>query len=220
MKILIIEDHPQIRNNVIKLLKLDWYIAEGAIHWEEGLQKCDSNQYDVIILDVNMPVMNGLEFTKSLRAKNNPTPIIALTSNSMLQDKLELFDLWVDDYLTKPFEIEELKVRLRALSKRWQVVSQDIHNIWDIQINLSSHKIILRWEEILFQNKQYHIIEYLVKNRWYPKKKLEIMEYAWWETEEALHFNTVALESQIYLIRKQLWKDFIKTIKGIWYIID
>lgn len=220
MKVLIIEDHPSIRNNIIKLLKKENCTAQWAMNWKEGLQKLLISSYDVIILDVNMPIMNGREFIQTIRNKNIDTPVLALTSNSMLDDKIDMFELWVDDYLTKPFNFWELFVRLKSLTKRKWVIKSNIEKIWNIEINYSSNKIFLDKKEVEFQNKQYKIIKYLLDNKWYPKTKIEIMEYVWWEQEENLNFNTTILESHIYIIRKKLGKNFIKTIKWVWYIIE
>jgi DNA-binding response OmpR family regulator len=219
MKILIIDDHPWIRNGLIKLLIFKWYIAEWVINGAQWLEKLKSHSFDVIILDINMPVMNGKDFIQRLRIQWESIPVLALTSDSLLEDKIEMFELGVDDYLVKPFEFDELYVRLKALSKRkWEII-KNIIEIWDISIDIDAFKIFINKIEVIFQNKQYLIIRYLVKNRGYPKNKLEIMEYAWGEKEENLQFNTVVLESHIYIIRKRLGKDFIKTVKWIWYLI-
>ena len=100
MKILVIEDHPKIRGNILKFLKISGFLAEWSFNWEEALEKVSLNKYDLLILDVNMPIMWGREFMKNLREKVNNIPVIALTSNSMIDDKLEMFELWVDDYLS------------------------------------------------------------------------------------------------------------------------
>jgi DNA-binding response OmpR family regulator len=219
MKILIIDDHPWIRNGLIKLLISKWYIAEWVSNGAQWLERLKSHSFDVIILDINMPVMNGKDFIQRLRIQWESIPVLALTSDSLLEDKIEMFDLGVDDYLVKPFEFDELYVRLKALSKRkWEII-KNIIEIWDISIDIDASKVFINKIEVFFQNKQYWIIRYLVKNRGYPKNKLEIMAYAWGEKEENLQFNTVALESHIYIIRKRLGKDFIKTVKWIWYLI-
>jgi DNA-binding response OmpR family regulator len=219
MKILIIDDHPWIRNGLIKLLISKWYIAEWVSNGAQWLERLKSHSFDVIILDINMPVMNGKDFIQRLRIQWESIPVLALTSDSLLEDKIEMFDLGVDDYLVKPFEFDELYVRLKVLSKRkWEII-KNIIEIWDISIDIDASKVFINKIEVFFQNKQYWIIRYLVKNRGYPKNKLEIMAYAWGEKEENLQFNTVALESHIYLIRKRLGKDFIKTVKWIWYLI-
>jgi DNA-binding response OmpR family regulator len=219
MKVLLLEDHPIIRDNIVKLLKSRLITADSASHWEEGVLKLSHWSYDVIILDINMPIMNGKDFLKKIRKKGIMTPVLALSSNNMIWDKVEMFQLGVDDYLTKPFEFEELYMRLKAINNRKNDIIDETISIWSVEVNISLHKTYLNWEEKVFQNKQQKIIEYLIENKWYPKSKLSIMEYIWWEKEDTLNFNTVVLESHLSIIRKQLWKDFIKTIRWIWYLI-
>ena len=220
MKILILEDNPILRENLEFLLKKFSYIPESAYNGEVWLEKLSQTSYDAIILDVNMPDMDGKKFLKHIREKNISIPVIALTSDSMLQDKLEMFELWVDDYLIKPFEIEELIARLKSILKRKDKQIDEEKTIWNIKINYSKKKIYLDDKEITFPQKQYLILEYLIKNIWYPQKKVKIMEYVWWEAEENLEFNSTTLESHIYAIRKTIGKNILKTVKGIWYIIE
>ena len=220
MKILIIEDHPKIRENISRFLKTSWYVAETSVHWEEALSKIGTSDYDVLILDVNMPIMNWKEFMIKLREKWYNIPVIALTSNSMLEDKLEMFDLWVDDYLTKPFELKELEARIKSLWKRKEKEIENEIVIWNVKIDLSRHKIFLHNKELDILNKEYLIVEYLSINKWYPKSKVEILEKVWWEAEENLELSSITLEVNISTVRKKIWKDFIKTIRGVWYIIE
>ena len=229
MKILIIEDNPNLRENLIFLLKKNNFVAEWVLHWKEALEKIRKNSYDAVVLDINLPVMNGKEFLKILRSSWNNIPVIALTSDSLLSDKLEVFELWVDDYVTKPFEIDELVMRLKAILKRTEKIIEDKIIIWDFEINFSKSKIFTSHQpsslqeqklEISFPHKQYLIIEYLAKNKWFPITKIKLMEYVWGEAEENLEFNSTTLESHIYAIRKKLGKGFIKTIKWVGYIIE
>jgi len=220
MKILIVEDHPKIRENIKKYLKLNSYIAEEAIHWKEALEKIRTNNYDLIILDVNLPLMDWREFIKILRQEKKQIPVIALTSNSTLDDKIEMFDLWVDDYITKPFELKELELRIKALTKRKDKKIEEIINIWNIEINLAKYKIYIKWNEIELSNKEYLIIQFLARNKWFPKSKTQILEHVWWEFEENLNLSSTTLEAHISGIRKKLGTKFIKTIKWVWYIIE
>lgn len=220
MKILVIEDHPKIREWIIYFLEKNFYETSWAIHWEEALKKLNQNKFDLIILDVNMPVMNWTHFIKSFRKIDNSTPIIALTSNGMLDDKIEMFELWCDDYLTKPFETKELLARIQAVLKRkWEITNQIIE-IWNIKIDIQKHKIFKKEKEIEFPRKQYLIIEFLAQNIWITKNKTEILEKVWWELEENLNIDSITLEAHIYNIRKKLWKNFIKTVKWFWYVIE
>ncbi len=220
MKILVVEDHPKLRENIIKFLKISSYIAEWAFNWKEALEKIFLNKYDIIILDVNMPIMSGREFIKKLREKWNNIPVIALTSNSMLDDKLDMFDLWVDDYMTKPFEFKELDARLKAILKRKDKKIEKQIKIDSILIDLNNHKIFKDNKEVEFWNKHFLIIEFLVRNRWIIKSKNSILEKVWGEAEENLNLSSTTLEAHISVIRKKLWKDFIKTIKWSGYIIQ
>ncbi len=220
MKILIIEDHPKLRENIKKYLQIKWYLSEVAINWEEAINKIHFTDYDCIILDINMPIMDWREFIKKFRQKNNYTPVIALTSNSTLDDKVEMFEFWVDDYLIKPFELLELEIRIKALLKRKDKELQDEIKIWNIKIDFSKHKVFLSEKEVELWNKEYLIIEFLSRNKWYPKTKIQILEKVWWEAEENLELSSTTLETHISMIRKKLWSDFIKTIKWTGYIIE
>jgi len=220
MKILIIEDHPKIRENIKKFLKISWYLAEIAINWKEWLDKVRYSDYDCIILDVNMPIMDWREFMKNLKILGKNIPVIALTSNSLLEDKLEMFDLWVLDYLTKPFELAELEARIKTLLKRNSKNIEDKLSIADIEIDFARHKIYLQNKQIDFSNKEYLIIEFLARNKWYPKSKVQILEHVWGEAEENLELSSTTLEAHISSIRKKLGTDFIGTIKWTGYIIE
>lgn len=220
MKILVVEDHPKIRQNIIKYLNLKWFRAEEAVHWEDAKQKIKSNDYDLIVLDINMPLLNWKEFTKFVRDSWNNIPIIALTSNSLLDDKLEMFSLWVDDYITKPFEFEELEARIKTVLKRKDKEIKNNLKVRDIELDIDKHKVYKNWVEIDLGNKEYMILEYLFLNQSYPKSKISILEHVWWEQEENLDLGSVTLEAHISFLRKKLWKDLIKTIKWVGYVIE
>lgn len=220
MKLLIVEDHPKLRENIIRYFHLKWHNSEWAIHGEEALDKIKKTQYDTIILDINLPIINGKELLKTIRKSQNNTPVIALTSNSQLDDKLEIFSLWADDYLTKPFELAELEVRILALWRRQSKAIIQAFSFRDIEIDIMGHKVTKWWKPIELWNKEFLILEFLAKNIGSPKSKSEIIEYVWGERETSLTFESVTLEAHISYIRKKLWHDCIKTIKGVGYVIE
>lgn len=164
--------------------------------------------------------MDGREFMKKFREKNKKTPVIALTSNSMLDDKVEMFDLWVDDYLTKPFELKELELRIKVLLWSKENIIDNSLKLWDIIINYSGKKVYKKDSQIELSNKEYLIIEFLSKNKWYPKTKIQLLEHVWWEQEENLELSSTTLETHISTIRKKINSDFIKTIRWVGYIIE
>lgn len=220
MKLLIIEDHPKLRENIGRYFRLKWFTAESAIHGAEGLKKVKKTTYDCIILDINLPILNGKEFAKLLRDSGNFTPIIALTSNDMLTDKLDMFSLWVDDYLTKPFELAELEARVVALARRKTKEIEQLIKIWNIEIHLWKRIVKDKAETIELGNKEFLILEFLAKNKGFPKSKTQIVEYVWWERESSLIFESVTLEAHISYLRKKLGKEIIKTIKWVGYVIQ
>ena len=221
VKILVIEDSSVLQKNLQFLLKKFHFVVELASDWHEWLKKVALQKYDAIVLDNHMPHMTGKEFLMKLRSQNNTTLVVMLTSDSQLQDKITMFDIWADDYLTKPFEIEELVVRLKALWKR------NTH-LLDEKIHFRSYTInFTKWsiydennDEIQLPHKQYLILELLTKNKWYAQSKNKIMQYVWGEQEENLELSSTTLESHVYAIRQKLWKDVIQTRKGSGYIIQ
>jgi len=220
MKVLVVEDHPKIRQNTVKYLNLKWFRAEESIHWEDAKIKLIKNNYDLIVLDINMPMLDWKEFAKIVRKSWNNIPIIALTSNSLLNDKLEMFSFWVDDYLTKPFEFAELEARIKALLKRKDKNINNSLKIRDIELDIDKHKVYKDSKEIELGNKEYMILEYLLSNKNYPKSKVSILEHVWWEQEENLDLWSVTLEAHISTLRKKLWLDIIKTIRWVGYVIE
>ncbi len=219
MKILVIEDHPKIRENIITYLNIKGHTAEWAVHGAEALEKLYAN-YDIIILDVNMPIMDGRKFLQTMREKGVQCPVITLTSNSMIDDKLEIFDLGADDYMTKPFDMRELEARIIALARRKEKTIEELIEVGPYTIDTGKH-IIRRGESIMeISNKEFGILEFLGRNKWYPKSKSSILEAVWGMREEALNFNSITLEAHISTIRKKLGKDIIETIKWVWYQIN
>lgn len=219
MKLLIIEDHPKIRNNIIEFFTIKWYTAEGAVHGEEALSLLHAH-YDIIILDMNMPIMDGRTFIEKIRKSGNQTPVIVLTSNSLLDDKITMFDLGADDYVVKPFEMQELEARVVALSRRREKSIEEIIAFGPYTIDIGK-KIVRKWKEQMeLSHKEYWIIEYLARNIGYPKSKMNILEAVWWMREAELAMNSITLEAHISTIRKKLWKSIITTLKWTWYLIS
>ena len=220
MKILVIDDHPKLRENIKKMCELAFFTVETAIHGIEALEKLRGSQYDCIILDMNMPLMDGHEFLKKLRTYDRETPVLVLTSNSLTEDKVEAFDIGADDYLTKPFDVDELIARLRALGRRGGIQSENRIHIGNICIDITHSKVLQDGAWVELSAKEYKIIAYLSEYIGTPKTKESILEAVWWEREWSLEWDSTTLEAHISTIRKKLWKDFITTLRWLWYVID
>jgi DNA-binding response OmpR family regulator len=218
MKLLIIEDHPKIRANLIEFFEIKWYTAEWAIHGEEALSMLHAN-YDIIILDMNMPIMNGSTFIQQLRGKGWNIPVLVLTSNSLVDDKITMFDLGADDYVTKPFDMRELEARVIALLRRREKLLEEIIDFDKYRLEVGK-KVLRKWSSIMeLSNKEYGIVEFLARNKGYPKSKADILEAVWWMREAELAMNSITLEAHISTIRKKLGKHIIETMKWVGYLI-
>lgn len=218
MKLLIIEDHPKIRANLIEFFELKGYTAEWAVHGEEALPMLHAN-YDIIILDMNMPVMDGKTFISRIREKGIQIPVLVLTSNSLIDDKITMFDLGADDYVTKPFDMREVEARVIALLRRREKMLEEIIEFDKYRLEVGK-KVVKKWVAIMeLSNKEYGVVEFLARNKWYPKSKADILEAVWWLREAELAMDSITLEAHISTIRKKLGKHIIETMKGIGYIL-
>lgn len=220
MKILVAEDHPKIREGIIQILKREQYDAVWAIHGREALEILEKDLIDMVLLDINMPILNGRDFMREIRDRYPHLRIIALTSNNMIDDKVEMFELGCDDYITKPFDTKELIIRIQNIFKRYHNTNIQ-HNIrlWDITINIIHHQVWKGDRLIELPRKEYLILEYLAHNHGIIKNKTQILEKVWWEQEENLNYDSITLEAHISSLRRKLGKDIIVTHKGFGYCI-
>ena len=218
MKLLLIEDNKTIAKNIKKYLELEWYEILVAENWLYWLQVAQKNNFDLIILDLMLPWLDGIEICKQIKKKQD-IPVIMTTAKWQLDDKLEWFDAGADDYLVKPFDLEELLVRISILIKRfWANDTNGIFEIWDIQIDIKAKKILKNNIETKITIKEFNILEMLINNRWMAVSRTEIIQEIWWW--DSLFEWDWKLDVYISGIRKKLWKSFIKTIKGFWYKIE
>jgi len=215
MKILIVEDNKTIANNIKKYLELEWFeifVAENWLYWLEVAKK---NDFDLIVLDWMLPGMEWIEICQKIK-KEKDIPIIMTTAKWQLEDKLEWFDMWADDYLVKPFDLEELFARINVLMKRswWK----NIFEKWNLKIDLGAKKILKGKKEIKLTIKEYNIIEILINNLWIAISRTEIIQEVWWW--DSLFEWDGKLDVYISSIRKKLGKDLIETVKGFGYKIE
>lgn len=179
MKLLVVDDHPKIRENIVTYFSMHSIRVDEARTGEEALEKAPHGEYDVIILDVNMPMMGGKEFLEKFRGSGFLTPVIALTSNSLLSDKESLYNAGADDYLTKPFELKELFLRVQAIARRKeQVISRSV-KVGDIEIDTVHMQVKKSGILMDLSAKEIGILNYLAQNPGIPKNKTDIILHVW-----------------------------------------
>jgi two-component system OmpR family response regulator len=220
MNILIIEDNQKMAENIATVLRHENYNAEVALNAQEGKYKASINTYDAIILDLNLPDGDGIEICKELREKGVSYPILMLTARIDLESKVEGLDYGADDYLTKPFLMDELLARLRALFRRESTdKSTKISLPNNIKIDLAAKNITIKDKTVKLSPTEYRIIEYLVLNRGKAKETQEIYEAVWGNEDQDALFSD-SLKVHITRLRKKLGHDAVKTVPTGGYMIE
>lgn len=221
MKILIIEDD-KIISDTIKECIYKMYDVEQAYDGYDGYMMAKENIYDIIILDIMLPEMNGYEVLKELRENKIYTPILILTAKDGLDDKLKGFKYGADDYLVKPFERQELIVRLEAIIRRTiGSYKDDILEFKDIKLNLKNRKVFIGDEEISLQGKQFDILEYLINTKNTIITKEQIFEKIWGFNSDTTTNVVEVYTSGLRKTLKEYNKDkYIKTIRGVGYMLS
>lgn len=219
MRVLVVEDNEILSRNLVRFLISRDIFAEAAMVWDEGLRKAATKYYDIVILDINLPGMNGLEICKALREKEKDVSIIMLTSNSRNEDIIDWLDSGADDYLVKPFEYSELMARMNAIMRRKNVNKSNTKvTIWDIELDLQKVEVTQEWKEVKLSKLEYDLFKYLAQNRWMALSRKEIYENVWGEFDGDFMFSKT-IDVYIGYLRKKLWKDLIETKKWYWFLI-
>ncbi len=222
MHVLIVEDDFRISNAIKKGFEQEKIIVDQAFTGDEGFDLAVTQKYDVLILDLMLPGLDGLEICKKLRTEKNYTPILMLTAKGDLQDKLEGFKSGADDYLAKPFAFEELLARVKALSKRPEIISDNLLTCMDLSLNTVNFKVERAGKEILLSRKEYALLEYLLRNKNRILTKDQIISHVWDYDSDILP-NTV--EQYIGYLRDKIDKPYRKnklivTVRGFGYKIQ
>jgi DNA-binding response OmpR family regulator len=222
MKVLIVDDEIKVTSFIKKGLEDYGFEADIALDPGIALKKLGVNKYNVIILDVNLPQMNGLELCKLIRQHDENVPIMMLTALGTTDDKLSGFDAGADDYLVKPFEFGELMARLRALHKRnrYSNVETDILRIADLELNLTTRTVKRNNIKIELTARELALLEFFLRNQSRAVSRNEIAEKVW---DVSFDTGTNVVDVYINYLRKKIDKDFtpklIHTITGIGYIM-
>lgn len=222
MNILIVEDEKKVSSFIKKGLEVSGFEADTAFDGLSALKKGGSLNYDAIIMDVNLPELNGFEVCKQLREKNVKTPILMLTALGTTRDKVHGFDLGADDYLVKPFEFEELLARIKAIIKRAKDVPllQQVLKVSDLELDSDKKTVRRAGKSIELTAKEFLLLEYLMRNEGKVLSRADIAEKIWDITFDS---GTNVIDLYIFYLRKKIDKDFpqklIHTQVGMGYVL-
>lgn len=221
MKILVVEDEHLIATSIKKGLEQEKYVVDVAFDGLTGYDLASSGDYDLIILDLMLPKMDGLSVCRRIRQEKNHTPILMLTAKSQLEDKVIGLDSGADDYLTKPFAFEELLAHIRALARRPQSTVNEILSFSDLTFNLSTLEVSRQGKNIKLSGKEYALLECLMRHPRQVLSKDQLIKHVW-SYESNILPNTV--EVYIRNLRQKIDKNYkvklIKTVRGFGYKIS
>ncbi len=220
MRILVVEDEKKVSNFIKKGLEEEHYSVDTAYDGEDGLYMAEVNEYDLIVLDLMIPKLDGLEVLKRIRAGRNNVPVMVLTAKGGVEDIVKGLDTGCDDYLTKPFEFREFLARIRALLRREKLDKEPVLKVADLTLSLVTHKVTRKGKEIELTSKEYALLEYFLRNTDKVLTRTMISEHVW-----DCHFDSLTNVVDVYVnyLRKKIDKDFepklIQTIRGVGYIM-
>ena len=221
MRILVVEDEPTAATVLAKGLREHAYAVDVAADGESALQQVGANDYDLLILDIMLPVMNGLDVCRQLRADGTAVPVLMLTARGGLDERVEGLDAGADDYLPKPYHFRELLARVRALLRRGPALASAVLTVEDLIIDTRARRVERAGRPIQLTTKEYTLLEYLVKRQGEIVGRADIAEHVW---DDSFDPMSNLIEVYIQRLRRKIDDDFaiklIQTRRGAGYTID
>lgn len=211
-KILLIEDNQEISESIKEYLELENFSVKQIFHWDDALDEAILHTYDLILLDVSLPWIDWFRIAEKLKTKKN-APILMITAKDSIDDKLKWFEVWVVDYIVKPFDLRELEARIHIALQE---------NIWIFTFNTLKidikKRVFLRDDiPVKITQKEFLILEYLLSHQWNAIARTDLIEHLWWG-DNLFEWDSI-LDVYISNIRKKLDKKLIETIKWFGYKI-
>jgi len=219
-KILVVEDEKKVASFIKRGLEEEDFGVDVASDGEEGLSLAEGNHYDLILMDLMLPKMDGLSVVRELRAKEITTPVLCLTAKDTVEDIVSGLDSGSDDYLTKPFAFAELLARVRALLRRGSQDRGAELTFADLRLDPVTHKVWRSEKEIDLTAKEYALLEYFMRNPEQVLTRTMIAEHVWDYTFDSF---TNIIDVYVNYLRKKIDRDFqqklIHTVRGIGYVL-
>jgi len=220
MRILVVEDEEKVASFIRKGLTEERYAVDAANDGEEGLLFAQMNPYDLIILDLMLPKMDGFKVLEALRADSIATPVLVLTARDNINDKVRGLDLGADDYLTKPFAFAELLARVRALLRRGNPEKSPILKIADLTLDPASRRVERAGQVIDLTAKEYALMEYFMRHQGRVLTRTMIAEHVW---DQNFDSYTNVIDVYVNYLRKKIDQGFdeklIHTVRGAGYVM-
>lgn len=217
MRILLVEDDPILGDGIKIGLKQDGYNVDWFTNGNEAAHALKSDHFDLLLLDLNLPGKSGIEILKETRQSRSDLPVLILTARDTVEDRIRGLDSGADDYIGKPFDLEELSARVRALLRRSKGRTSPTLQHLDIEVDPATHSVHKAGEQVELSPAEFNLLIILLEGRGrvFPRARLEENLYGW---NKDVDSNTI--EVHIHHLRKKLGSDLIRTIRGVGYVID
>jgi two-component system, OmpR family, response regulator len=216
MRILIVEDEPDLLRSLAQALREEGYAVDTAADGEDGFYKAENYDYDAVVLDVMLPKLDGWEILKRLR-QIKKTPVLILTARDQIRDRVRGLDTGADDYVVKPFDLEEIFARLRSIIRRSKNKTTNAIEIGEIKIDTAARNIFLKDKIVELTAREYSLVEFLALHRGEVVTRTQLYEHLFDENDDS--FSNL-LDVHVSNVRKKLGAEFIVTRRGHGYCIE
>ena len=219
MRILVVEDEPGVSSFLLEGLRAEKFVADLAEDGHQALDLLTGTRYDLLVLDLNIPKLDGLGVLARIREKGFATPVLVLTANSAVEDRVKGLEAGADDYVVKPFSFEELLARIRALLRRGTTPGATLR-VGDLELDRVKHKVSRAGRPVELTQKEFAVLECLMENAGQPVTRAMLFERVWNSRGEGL---TNLVDVYVNYLRSKIDRDFeakmIQTVRGVGYIL-
>lgn len=216
MQVLLVEDDQSLAAGLSKALRNEGFVVNHVAAGKDALHTVEVEPPDIVVLDLGLPDIDGLDVLKRIRATGSTIPVLILTARSSVDARVSGLDGGADDYLPKPFEIPELIARLRVIERRLSSTQESKISVGDVTLDTIDRQVLFKGEPIELARREYTVLKSLVENcgKVRTREQLESRLYAWGE-----EVSSNAIEVHVHHLRKRFGSDFIKTVRGVGYIV-
>jgi two-component system response regulator QseB len=217
MRLLLVEDDEMLGKAVKAGLRQGGYTVDWVSDGESAMSALANDSFDVVVLDIGLPDMSGINVLQKIRKQQNDVPVMILTAYDTVSDRVAGLDQGADDYMTKPFDLDEMLARLRAITRRKSGRSESQIQIGELCLDTATHRLTVSGKEEALTNKEFQLLEYLMSNvdKVVQRDRLEAILYGWEGTVESN-----SLEVYIHNLRKKIGAKYITTIRGAGYRME